>query len=57
MIGQGELAKGAGPYWKVRMLRRIYSAYNLVDYAKIGVILPVYLAISNWRGVNRSSQK
>ena len=45
------------PYWKVRMLRRIYSAYNLVDYAKIGVILPVYLAISNWRGVNRSSQK
>ena len=37
------------PDWKVRMLRRIYLAYNLLDYAKIGVLLPFDFAVSNWR--------
>ena len=35
------------------MLRRIFAAYNLLDYAKIGVLLPFDFAVLNWRSVNR----
>ena len=45
------------PDWKVRMLCRIYPAYNFARLRQNWRTLPFDVAVSNWRGVNRSPHK